>query len=85
MGDYVRTSLLRLVGVALASVGLGWGFARLTLRPVRAIHATASRIGADTLSERIPLPEGRDELTALAGLLNQMFDRLEASFTLRPS
>ena len=80
MGDYVRTSLLLLVGVALASVGLGWGFARLTLRPVRAIHATASRIGADTLSERIPVPEGKDELTALAGLLNEMFDRLEASF-----
>jgi signal transduction histidine kinase len=78
--DYLRTSALLLVGVALASVGLGWYFARLTLRSVRAIRETASRIGPDTLGERIPLPAGRDELTALAGLLNQMFDRLEASF-----
>lgn len=78
--DYLRTSALLLMAVALASVGLGWYFARLTLRPVRAIRETASRIGPDTLGERIPLPAGRDELTALAGLLNQMFDRLEASF-----
>jgi signal transduction histidine kinase len=78
--EYLRISVLLLLGVALVSVGLGWYFARLTLRSVRAIRETASRIGPDTLGERIPLPAGRDELTALAGLLNQMFDRLEASF-----
>src|SRR5208282_4293990 len=62
------------------SIGLGWAFARLTLRPVRAIHATASRIRADNLGERIPIPAGRDELAALVGLLNRMLDRLESSF-----
>jgi signal transduction histidine kinase len=50
------------------------------LQPVRAIHATASRIRADNLGERIPMPEGRDELAALVRLLNRMFDRLEGSF-----
>jgi signal transduction histidine kinase len=78
--DYERVSLYLLLGVALASIGLGWAFARLTLRPVRAIHATASRIRADNLGERIPMPEGRDELAALVRLLNRMFDRLESSF-----
>jgi len=78
--DYARVSLYLLLGVALASVGLGWAFARLTLRPVRAIHSTASRIRADNLGERIPMPAGRDELAALVGLLNRMFDRLESSF-----
>ena len=78
--DYARVSLYLLSVVALASVGLGWAFARLTLQPVRAIHKTASRIRADNLGERIPLPTGRDELTALVGLLNLMFDRLESSF-----
>jgi signal transduction histidine kinase len=78
--DYARVSLYLLSGVALASIGLGWAFARLTLRPVRAIHATASRIRADNLGERIPVPGGRDELAALVGLLNRMFDRLESSF-----
>jgi signal transduction histidine kinase len=78
--DYERVSLYLLLGIALASVGLGWAFARLTLQPVRAIHATASRIRADNLGERIPMPEGRDELAALVRLLNRMFDRLESSF-----
>ncbi|HOG94319.1 MAG TPA: ATP-binding protein, partial [Opitutaceae bacterium] len=66
--------------VALASVALGWGFARLTLRPVRAIRETAGRIRGDNLGERISVPAGRDELSALTVLLNQMFDRLEAAF-----
>jgi len=78
--DYIRVSGLLLGIGALASVGLGFGFARLTLRPVRAIRETAGRIGGDNLSERIPVPEGRDELAALVTLLNQMFDRLEAAF-----
>lgn len=80
LNDYERVSIYLLLGVALASVGLGWAFARLTLRPVRAIHATASRIRADNLGERIPMPGGSDELAALVRLLNRMFDRLEGSF-----
>jgi signal transduction histidine kinase len=77
---YERVSIFLLGGIAVASIGLGWGFARLTLQPVRAIHDTAARIRADNLGERIPVPAGRDELAALARLLNRMFDGLEASF-----
>jgi signal transduction histidine kinase len=68
-------------GVALLSVGLGYAYSRLVLRPVRAIERTAARIGAANLSERIPVPAGRDELAELANLLNRTFDRLEAAFT----
>ena len=78
--DYARVSFSLLGGVAVACIGLGWGFARLTLRPVRAIHDTAARIRADNLGERIPVPASRDELAALARLLNRMFDGLESSF-----
>jgi signal transduction histidine kinase len=78
--DYTTVSVALLCMVALASVALGWGFARLTLRPVRAIRETAGRIRGDNLGERIPVPAGRDELSALTVLLNQMFDRLEAAF-----
>lgn len=78
--DYIKVSGLLLALVTVASVGLGFGFARLTLQPVRAIRETALRIRGDNLSERIPVPAGRDELVALVELLNQMFDRLEASF-----
>lgn len=78
--DYVRMSVPLLLGVGLVSIGLGYTFSRATLRPLRAIEATANRIRADNLAERIPVPEGRDELVSLSRLLNQTFDRLEASF-----
>ncbi len=78
--DYIRISALLVLGVGLLGVWLGYGFSRATLRPIRAIEATANRIRADNLSERIQVPAGRDELAALTRLLNQMFDRLQASF-----
>ncbi|HLP09100.1 MAG TPA: ATP-binding protein [Opitutaceae bacterium] len=69
------------VVVALLSIGLGYAFSRLVLRPVRAIEQTAARISAENLSERIPVPDARDELAELARLLNRMFARLEGAFT----
>ena len=78
--DYARVSALLLAGAALLSVGLGYRFSRATMRPVRAIEATARRIRADNLSERIPVAAGHGELTALINLLNDTFDRLQRSF-----
>ncbi len=78
--DYIRMTVPLTFGVALLSVALGYGFSRATLRPIRAIEATANRIRADNLSERIPEPPGHDELVSLTRLLNQMFDRLQSSF-----
>lgn len=80
LGNYARVSGLLLAGAALLGVGLGYQFSRATLRPVRAIEATARRIGADNLSERIPVAAGHGELTALIKLLNGTFDRLQSSF-----
>jgi signal transduction histidine kinase len=80
MRNYMRMCVPLLIGVALVSIGLGYGFSRATLRPIRAIEATANRIRADNLAERIPVGSGRDELASLTQLLNQMFDRLQGSF-----
>ena len=62
------------------SIGLGMAFARFALKPIRAIRATADRIGSNNLAERIPIGEVRDEVDELAQLLNRMFDRLEIAF-----
>ena len=64
----------------VASVFIGLLLSRLVLRPVRAIRETALRIGSDNLGERIPVAEVKDEISDLARLLNQMFDRLAESF-----
>jgi signal transduction histidine kinase len=78
--DYARVSAWLLGLTALASLGLGHAFTRFGLQPLRLIRETAGRIRADRLNERIPVSTSRDEINALATLLNQMFDRLEASF-----
>jgi signal transduction histidine kinase len=78
--NYERVSGILVVGIMLVSLGLGYGFSRITLRPVRAIEQTARRIGADNLRERIPVPATGDEVASLTRLLNEMFDRLESSF-----
>jgi signal transduction histidine kinase len=59
---------------------IGAGLSRVILRPLIFIRETASRIGSDNLSERIPVPATEDELSDLARLLNRMFDRLENAF-----
>jgi signal transduction histidine kinase len=62
------------------SAGIGYGLSRIALRPVRLIQETANHISSDNLSERIPVAAVEDEISDLARLLNQMFDRLESSF-----
>ncbi len=78
--DYARVSALLLGVAALAGLGLGYGFSRVTLQPVRAIAETARRMGGDNLRERVPDPGTGDELAEVARALNQAFDRLETSF-----
>jgi len=62
------------------SAAIGLLLSRMALRPVRLIQETATHIGSDNLSERIPVPAVHDEISNLARLLNQMFDRIESSF-----
>ena len=69
------------VGAMLVISGfLGFILSRYALRPLRIIQETATHIGSDNLGERIPVSAVQDELSDLARLLNQMFDRLESSF-----
>jgi signal transduction histidine kinase len=64
----------------VVSALIGYTLSRVLLRPLRLIQATATHIGSDNLGERIPVGSVKDELSDLARLLNQMFDRLESSF-----
>ena len=78
-----RFLLVMVVGlplIALASLAVGLGLRRSTLKPVRLMQAAAGHINASNLNERIPVPRGDGEMAGLARLLNQMFDRLENSF-----
>lgn len=80
MDGYVEICLGLLAAMLGVSTLVGFALSRMALRPVRLIRQTALRIGSDNLRERIPVSRVRDEISELARLLNQMFDRLEHSF-----
>jgi len=80
MRSYVQVCIGLLLAMLVASLLIGWRLSRMVLAPVRSIRDTANRIRSDNLSERIPVGNVRDEISDLARLLNQMFDRLEHSF-----
>ncbi|GIL41147.1 sensor histidine kinase [Roseiterribacter gracilis] len=80
MRGYIQVCLALVVAMLLVSVAIGHGLSHVLLRPVRLISETARRIGSDNLSERIPVPAVQDEISDLARLLNQTFDRLESAF-----
>jgi len=63
-------------------VGLagGWWLATRAIRPIEDISATATKIAAGDLSQRISATGRENELSRLAGVLNSTFARLEAAF-----
>ncbi|MET0816476.1 MAG: HAMP domain-containing sensor histidine kinase [Solirubrobacteraceae bacterium] len=73
--------LILLIGLlALALTGLAaWVFSTLTVRPLARLQAGAARVtSAEDLSTPLP-DEGPDEVRSLAGALNGMLARLQAS------
>ncbi|GGL82979.1 hypothetical protein GCM10009706_22040 [Curtobacterium citreum] len=60
--------------------GIGWFVSRRMLSPIDRITATANRISATTLDERIALDGPDDELRRLSRTIDALLDRLEAAF-----
>ena len=58
----------------------GWWFVNRALRPISEISATAVKISAGDLSQRINTAEAESELGQLASVLNSTFARLETAF-----
>src|SRR5258706_1594676 len=80
MEGYMYVSAALIVVMLPASIAVGYGLSHLVLGPVRMIRATANRIRSDNLKERIPVVVVKDEISDLAQLLNQCFDRLQPAF-----
>jgi heavy metal sensor kinase len=69
-------------GSGVLAIGLagGWWLATRAIRPIEDISATALKIAAGDLSQRISASDTESELGRLAGVLNSTFARLEAAF-----
>jgi two-component system OmpR family sensor kinase len=75
MGTYAIVAFLSLL---LILVIAWWQSGRL-LAPLRTVRATADRITATDLSQRLPV-RGNDDITALTRTVNGMLERLEGAF-----
>lgn len=77
--DTMRTyAVVAFLSLLMVLVIAWWQSGRL-LSPLRTMRATAERIGATDLSQRLPV-KGHDDITALTYTVNGMLDRLEATF-----
>ena len=74
----VRALVLLVIGLAI-SVGASVVLARRMIVPIEALRATASRIGAGAMDQRIEVRTG-DELEDLADEFNRMTGRLRESY-----
>ncbi|MGW4403759.1 sensor histidine kinase [Nonomuraea sp. NPDC004702] len=68
---------LALIMVTVLAALLAWLVAGRVLRPIRVISAAARRLSAENLTERVPVTTPADELSTLAGTVNDMLDRIQ--------
>ncbi len=68
-------------GVVALVAAITWWVVGRALRPVARIRAEVDDITADRLDRRVAVPPSGDEIAALAGTMNRMLDRLDASAT----
>ncbi|GLW22879.1 hypothetical protein Mame01_29220 [Microbispora amethystogenes] len=76
----VTTGHVLLVGMPLLLALLAaasWLVIGRTLRPITLLRRGAAAVGGTARSRRLPVPEARDEVHALATTLNDMLGRLE--------
>ncbi|OLV16490.1 sensor histidine kinase [Deinococcus marmoris] len=78
--DVLRTYALGAALAFILAAGIGAALLRLGLSPLRAMARRSAGLTAASLSERLPVPQARDEVQTLALTLNAMLARLEDAF-----
>ena len=82
--ESLRRALLVAVPAGLVMSALaGWLVTRRMLRPLEMMAAQAQAIGADTLDDRLHVPNPTDEVGRLGSSFNALLDRLTAAFALQ--
>jgi two-component system heavy metal sensor histidine kinase CusS len=80
MGSYRRRLLITVACAAAVAGVLGWWITRRSLRPLADIAATAQRVTADGLDERVSRGAWPQELASVAAEFDAMLERLRGSF-----
>jgi len=80
LSNLLRSALVGLGVITVASAGVGWFMSGRVLRPVRVITETARRASEQHLGERLQLAGATDELKELADTFDDMLERLDTAF-----
>jgi signal transduction histidine kinase len=80
MSELLKWSIVGLIGLTVASAGLGWMMAGRVLRPVHEITEAARRASERHLGERLNMGGPEDELRELADTFDAMLERLDLAF-----
>jgi P-type Mg2+ transporter len=78
--DVLIVLLVGLPGAACAFAAAGYVIAGRALAPLKVMAEQGRRLSARSLRERLPVVNEHDELGKLAGIFNDMLQRLEESF-----
>jgi len=80
LGAFRRYLLMVAPVLLLVAAGVGYWLSRRALAPVDRLTGAARSIGGGSLSSRLDVAKTGDELERLADTLNEMLERIEASF-----
>jgi signal transduction histidine kinase len=78
--QFLAGSVVALIMMAVVSLLLGRVLAKRVLRPLRLITSATRRISADNLDRRLAVTGPADEVKDLADTIDELLERLEASF-----
>ncbi len=81
LDELLRSSLLALMGLAVAAFAFGYVMAGRVLAPLGRITRTARQVAGSDLHKRIELEGPDDELKELSDTFDEMLDRLDRAFT----
>ncbi|UED87020.1 sensor histidine kinase [Streptomyces profundus] len=81
LDQLLRSSLLALLGLAVAAFAFGYVMAGRVLSPLGRITRTARQVAGSDLHRRIELDGPDDEFKELADTFDEMLDRLDRAFT----
>jgi signal transduction histidine kinase len=81
LDELLRSSLLALMGLAVAAFAFGYVMAGRVLSPLGRITRTARQVASSDLHTRIELEGPDDELKELSDTFDEMLDRLDRAFT----
>ncbi len=66
--------------IVILSALIGYVFVSISLRPIRAITDKAKIIEVNNLSEKVPIPQSKDEIFELATTINSLLCKINTAF-----